>query len=161
MCVAAICFTHQSPEYLNAMEEDNPHGAGVAWARDGVLHFRRGLTAADILRMQADGELTLPYALHFRWATQGAAVPELTHPFPIGPRALGGELAGTADALLIHNGTWHNQARHIRARSDAGAWVPPDAVIDAASDTAIAAWLAQDNPGLLTEIAWATALLTI
>lgn len=161
MCIAAICFTPVPEAHLRAMEADNPHGAGVAWAADGQLHFRRGLTAAEILAMQASGVLTLPYALHFRWATQGAAVPELTHPFPLGPRALGGELTGTADQLLIHNGTWHAQDRAIRRRRAAGGWVPPEAVIDEASDTAIAAWLAADEPDLIDEILWATALLSL
>jgi predicted glutamine amidotransferase len=156
MCIAAIISVPLSADDLKLMDESNPHGGGVAWVDCGELRFRRGLGPGEIHAMQESGELTLPYLLHFRWATQGDRVPELTHPFPIGLRAMFGELEGTAESVLIHNGTWSMQDRWLRALES----VPSD-VIESASDTAIIAWLLQDNPHLINQVRWATAIGTV
>lgn len=155
MCVAAIINEPVSLEYLQAMEDDNPHGAGLAWVVPGdkQVTFHKGLTAAEIYAMQERGVMTFPYMLHFRWATQGVRSKGMTHPFPLGPRALFGELRGRAHRVLIHNGTWHNER----------AWIPdrhpiPEQLIRRASDTAIAAWIAGFAPEVLEEIDWATAV---
>lgn len=161
MCVAAVIFSPISMQYLQCMEEDNPHGAGVAWLQGDSIRFMRGLSAQDIYQMQEDKVMTYPYLMHYRWATHGDKIPQLTHPFPIGPRALLGELHGNAPAVLIHNGTWNSYdkaaGRHIRA----GNYEIPEEIFDAASDTAVAAFLAQDNPEILDEIMWATAVAEI
>lgn len=153
MCVAAVVFQPVSARYLQAMEDDNPHGAGVAWQDGNAIRFHRGLTAAEIFEMQESGQMTYPYLLHFRWATHGAKVPELTHPFPTGVRALLGELAGTAPEVLIHNGTWHGWYTVGRSR------MPPElrSLVHHVSDTAVAAFLAAYNSDILDEVHWATA----
>lgn len=165
MCVAAIISCPVSLDYLRKMAESNPHGGGVAWpdAASGLMRFKKGLTAEEIHALQESGELTFPYLLHFRWATAGDKVPEMTHPFPVGIRALFGELEGAAEQVLIHNGTmsWAQQKY----------WVPntdylyhlPWELINRASDTAIAAWLLAE-PGsqdILKALQWATCLASV
>src|SRR5690242_17072085 len=107
MCIAAIIHEALPQNYLNEMERDNPHGGGVAWFQGASIRFRRGVTAKQVGAMQADGSLTYPYLLHFRWATHGPRIPQLTHPFPLGKRAFKGELHGAAPKVLIHNGVWN------------------------------------------------------
>lgn len=154
MCIAAIINTPVEADYLQEMEKDNPHGAGVAWFDGTSIQFRRGLKAAQIWEMQTSGEMSYPYLLHFRWATHGAQVPELTHPFPTGPRALFGELTGAADSVLIHNGVW-NQCTKYEDFIEA-----PGKVIDSTSDTGILAYLVGEYEwsSLLKDVPWATAL---
>lgn len=165
MCVAAVIYKPVSLDYLKEMHDSNPHGAGVAWPdyAAGVMRFKKGLTYEEIHALQEAGELTYPYLLHFRWATEGDTVPQMTHPFPVGVRALFGELEGTADQVLIHNGTmsWSQQKY----------WVPdtdymyhlPWELINRASDTAIAAWLIKE-PGsedILKALQWATCVASV
>lgn len=158
MCVACIIFNPVPLNYLEAMEHDNPHGAGIAWEQDGAIRFMRGLTAKDIFQLQEDKVMTYPYLMHYRWATHGVHAPELTHPFPIGPRALMGELSGSTNAVLIHNGTWSAYDKNAIAHVNKGNYEFPEELLGQQSDTAIAAWLAEDNPDILDGIAWATAV---
>lgn len=152
MCIAAIIFKKLSREYLRHMDTDNPHGGGIACMKNGRLFFLKGLTGEAVYELQEAGALSYPYLLHFRWATQGDKIPEWCHPFPVGPRALMGETAGFTDELIIHNGTWHNEAEWIPLVSEL-----PDNLVRQASDTAIAAWLMKDHPEILDEVQWATA----
>ena len=156
MCIAAIINNPIKRAYLDEMHKDNPHGGGVAWHQDGKLHFKRGLDADAVWEMQDNGTLTFPYLLHFRWATHGEIVPELTHPFPLGMRALFGELEGTAQSVLIHNGVWNactTWLDMVRA---------PAELVKATSDTGIAAYLLGKYPGIfqqkLDSIPWAIAV---
>lgn len=155
MCVAAVIRKPISAAYLQSMHDDNPHGGGVAWlAPDGSgIRFAKGLNAKQIHFMQETKLLTFPYLLHFRWATHGGICDELTHPFPTGHRALMGELSGVARQVLIHNGTWHKYSEWVDyLRGDI-----PDSLLDAASDTAIAAFLYEDFPEIGDEVPWAVA----
>jgi hypothetical protein len=153
VCVAAIINKPLSREHLQCMDDDNPHGGGVAWLQNGRIAFRRGLTASQIYAMQECGVLTFPYLLHFRWATHGSRTMKLTHPFPTGARAFDGELRGEADEVLIHNGVWHDY-RH---------WEPiigpevPYWKLDDISDTAVAAYFYAWFPEIADEIPWAVA----
>ncbi len=158
MCVAAVIFSPISAEYLKCMEDDNPHGAGIAWEQDGAIQFVKGLTAAEIHEMQESGVMSYPYLLHFRWATHGDKVAALTHPFPIGPRALLGETAGSADKILIHNGTWHWYDDFATKHVAKGNYEFPEELISSVSDTAIAAWLAFYDDSILDSVPWATAV---
>lgn len=161
MCVAAVIFEPVSMEYLTAMEDDNPHGAGVAWLQDGRIRFARGLTAADIFQMQSDNVMSYPYLMHYRWATHGEKIPELTHPFPLGPRALMGELHGSASAVLIHNGTWSAYETNATKFVNEGNYELPEEVLACGSDTAIAAYLALHDQDILDSVQWATAVAEI
>lgn len=157
MCIAAIIFSPVPFEYLESMDEDNPHGGGVAWEverEDGTktIRFKRGLNHKQIWEMQQAGEMNYPYLLHFRWATHGARVPQLTHPFPVGPRALFGELEGDSDEVLIHNGMWSHYGHEVPTWSEF-----PDELVNLVSDTAIAAWRADSDESVLDQVPWATA----
>lgn len=150
MCVAVI-VKGKSPTQgeLLDMEINNPHGAGLAWADpDGRgVAYRKGLDAFQVYQLLQD--MPRPALLHFRWATHGPKVPRLCHPFPLGPKALlSVTLEGTAQAVLIHNGVWSSYRRH------APAW----AKLEEFSDTAVAAYVARDNPGILEDVSWATAV---
>ena len=143
------------------MEDDNPHGAGVAWEQDGAIRFVKGLSAKDIFQMQEDKVMSYPYLMHYRWATHGARVKELTHPFVIGPRALMGELSGSANAVLIHNGTWDAYEKRAGEYINSGNYEMPLPMLNKMSDTAVAAWLAAFDPDVLDEVLWATAVAEI
>lgn len=158
MCVAAVIFEKVSYKYLQHMEDDNPHGAGVAWEQDGAIHFLKGLTAKEIYDLQEAGVMSYPYLMHYRWATHGDRVPELTHPFPLGPRALLGETSGSADRVLIHNGTWSYYDGIVERFMNDGNYELPEELIQCASDTALAAWLAEYDESILDSVMWATAL---
>lgn len=158
MCVAAVIFNPIPLSWLECMENDNPHGAGVAWEHNNKIQFVKGLTAKEIYDMQEAGAMSYPYLLHFRWATHGDKVAELTHPFPLGPRALLGETSGCAESVLIHNGTWNYYDTEVRRHLTEGNYEIPEEVIDAGSDTAIAAWLAFWDQSVLDSVAWATAI---
>ncbi len=158
MCIAAIIKEPISREYLHEMNKDNPHGGGVAWLENGFIRFERGLDDAAIWDLQQNGALTYPYFLHFRWATHGGVVPQLTHPFPVGPRALFGELSGYATSVFMHNGVWNGYAAHLHKV------LAPKALVDAASDTAVAAYLLGTDPEFidkLDNIPWATAIMAV
>jgi predicted glutamine amidotransferase len=163
MCVACIIYSKESLEHFQMMEKSNPHGAGVAWVdttRSGArkVFFQKGLTAQDIFNLQEDGTLTFPYLAHFRWATHGPKVPELTHPFPLGGDALFPDCEGEVDSALIHNGVWYSYKHHLPA------WLKDskyDKLVESLSDTQLAAYLAKDNPAILDDIDWATSVMSV
>jgi len=151
MCVAAIVYEPVKKDDLLLMEKENPHGGGVAWydAEARCIWFHKGITAEYIFSLQQSGALSYPYLLHFRWATHGEIVPALAHPFVTGPRALMGEVHGKAQEVMIHNGVW-NDYRNFLQYVDA-----PKALIEEASDTAIAAALFPTMPHIARRMPWA------
>lgn len=153
MCVAAVIYNPLTLSDLKNMEDSNPDGAGVSWRDGNAIRFKRGLTAQEIFDLQEEGEVTYPYFVHFRWATYGDKVGALTHPFPLGMRALFGELDGTTDAVLMHNGSWSGWSSYL---SDIP--LPQDA-LTCQSDTAVAAYIARDNEDILDQVHWATAIM--
>jgi hypothetical protein len=157
MCVAALLYTRPKTSDIECMFDHNPHGAGFAYQHGDTLRIVRGLmTVTDLLRALDDEPIVYPALLHFRWATHGGQIPELTHPFPTGVQALMGELDTTSDQVLIHNGTWANYSRYIAKIVDATKL--PHSVVEGQSDTAIAAFLARDDEALLENVYWATAI---
>lgn len=157
MCVAAIIHKPVSFESMHCMDTDNPHGAGVAWFADGQLRFKRGLKAEHIYAMQESGEITYPYLMHYRWATHGDRIPELTHPFPTGPRAFAGELEGTAEQVIIHNGVWNDYVNWLEWIDSS---VPTEAIMSS-SDTGVAAYFYAEFPDIGHQIPWAVASATV
>lgn len=161
MCVAAVIYKPETKEHLKSMQDHNPHGAGVAWCHiDSAGHksitWTKGLGYEDIFDLQESGALTYPYLLHFRWATHGPKVPELAHPFPMGPEAFFHDTAGEAQSVLIHNGVWRKYEDHIPSwlNKEVHPWL---------SDTQVAAYVA-GLPGrekILDEVDWATAIMRV
>lgn len=149
MCVAVIVESKDRipSEYLKAMAEHNPDGGGVAWIDGDLIQYRKGLTWQQIDSFQH--LLPRPFLLHFRIATRGGKIPELTHPFPVGMQAFTDDLTGMAPAVLIHNGTWMDFRKHVPEGIDA----------NLVSDTQTAAYVAETNEKILDEVKWSNAIM--
>lgn len=149
MCVAVVVDTRENIplKNLEAMEKSNPDGAGIAWVDGDNVHFRKGLTAAQIFEIQ-DG-LPRPLFIHFRIATRGAKIPELTHPFPVGMQSFLGELSGTAQTVFMHNGTWPEYRKYVPEGIDA----------DKVSDTQTAAYALTFDESILVDVVWSNAIM--
>lgn len=106
MCIIALCQTRKpSLDELKNCEKSNNHGAGIAWIKDGIVHWRKGIDDIE-KHYNFIKKLPLPILIHFRLASSGSVCRELTHPFPIEsdvPLALKGE---TKNGVIAHNGTW-------------------------------------------------------
>lgn len=102
MCVIAVCET-QRPDLKTLLkcETENPHGGGIAWRENGVVKFKKGIDAKEILTIS--NRVELPFVIHFRIATAGGQSPKMCHPFPIGGSV---KMHGNANAVLFHNGHW-------------------------------------------------------
>jgi len=104
MCV--ICFKNLgaelSREDASLMWEANDHGAGYAlWdetSQDWLV--KKGFMSFEGLWKEIEPYCGRDHILvvHFRIASRGKVVPDLTHPFPI-------EMEGGKTAWLFHNGT--------------------------------------------------------
>ncbi|MEM4407709.1 MAG: hypothetical protein QXI19_03100 [Candidatus Caldarchaeum sp.] len=94
---------------LHTCFENNPDGAGIAWADGQWVHVIRGLMTLETLGLalesfstELEKNLTV---FHFRQATVGGVLPALTHPFPL--PAYADKKYSTmykAKAVLFHNG---------------------------------------------------------
>lgn len=150
MCVAVVVEADTpKPFELWQMDSHNPHGAGVAWCEGDIIRYRKGLTWKQV--QDLGDSLPKPWLLHFRWATHGGKIARLTHPFPLGHKALSNfKLTGSAEAVLIHNGTWSNYRKYVPGKFRK---------VDL-SDTAIAAYVAgTKGEEILDEVSWATAVM--
>jgi hypothetical protein len=106
MCVIAICEQRRlTSDEVRQMAAANPHGIGLAWANkaNGQAAYVKGLSVDEALA--AIDAAPLPQVVHFRFASVGGVTPELCHPFPI-ERVPSQDMAGTAHAVVFHNGTW-------------------------------------------------------
>lgn len=89
MCIIAIkCKGVKLPDEqtLKTMWTNNPHGAGIMYARDGKVFIDKGYMdwTAFHERIKSLGDLTdTPLIMHFRIATHGSVIPGNTHPFPV------------------------------------------------------------------------------
>lgn len=136
MCVILSCkVKHPTFSMLERAHAANPHGAGVAWLKDGQVYWRKGLDAVQVSELITDGTLQFPYVVHFRLASVGEQSPELCHPFPIVDLSPT-DLQGTASQVLFHNGTWRDYESHLLKMPLQGA----------VSDTRVlAAWMAMND----------------
>ncbi len=106
MCVIAVAETRRiSRDELMLQWEANPHGGGLAYIKDGQVHYEKGFESPDEL-WKAVKKLPLPYVVHTRIATAGGIRRDLTHPFPITERVKLA-LRGACKAVLFHNGHWN------------------------------------------------------
>jgi len=110
MCVITI-----SPEgkklnkkKIEEMWDSNPHGAGVAYPLSSKkLKVVKGIMELDdFLKIYYDIP-EVPHVFHFRFASVGARIPELTHPFDVND-PFRTELIFVTDKVLFHNGTISN-----------------------------------------------------
>lgn len=149
MCVAVVVESPKQlkPSDIKAMADANPHGGGVAWIDGDLIQYRKGLDWTEIAWMQ--DHLPRPFFMHFRIATRGEKIPELTHPFPVGMDSFVGDLTGLARAVVMHNGTW----------SRYGSYVPHGINREAVSDTQVAAYVAGFDETILDEVGWSNAIM--
>lgn len=108
MCVIAVCKKRKlTDKEVELMWQSNPEGAGLAWAEDGQVHYRKGfMKLRDFKKFYGSREFPFPHIAHFRITSAGVTTPELTHPFIVShtsPHQL--EYHGP-DPVLFHNGTY-------------------------------------------------------
>lgn len=135
MCVIISCREKlPEPKILKLAERANRDGGGVAWIHEGAVRWKKGITAAEMNKLVADGEIKAPAVFHFRLATVGRPSAALCHPFPI---QLGSptDLEGTTHGeVFFHNGHWSSW-RQVYDRT------PLEG--EASDSRVLAAWLAQ------------------
>lgn len=89
MCVIAIKrmgVKMPDEKTLKTMWTNNPHGAGIMYARDGKVYIDKGYMdwTSFIGRIESLGDVTdTALVMHFRIATHGGVIPGNTHPFPV------------------------------------------------------------------------------
>lgn len=120
---------------LELAEARNPHGGGIAWLHEDKVRYMKGLTANEIAK--ARHYTTAPWIIHFRIATVGGIIPELTHPFPVDTHT-DLELYGESDAVLAHNGHWWGWQREFYPSVEEKDYFPDGAW----SDSRAMAWMA-------------------
>ena len=106
MCVIFIAEkTRPTEEQVAQAFEQNDAGAGIAYRKDGLVHFEKGLDVNQIKKLCA--EVPLPFIAHFRIPSGNFPKrDDLCHPFPVekaAPLMLKGTTKGT---VLFHNGHW-------------------------------------------------------
>lgn len=108
MCLLAICQSRaMSTEEFDESWRSNDHGFGFARAVKGGVYYRKGImNKEEALAFYQSVCHKLPHVVHFRRASVGGVLPELTHPFVVTPfDADQNALEGTVDSVLLHNGT--------------------------------------------------------
>ena len=86
ICVSPAKVRQPSTKTIRTMFEQNPHGAGYMYARDGMVHISKGyMNIDDFLSALHDEHFTAkdPVVYHFRISTQAGVNPQMTHPFPL------------------------------------------------------------------------------
>src|SRR5260221_10234793 len=107
MCVIYVCNSNVPDEWeLAGGALSNSDGAGVAWREKGVIKWEKGIDEVKDV-MEITKKVKLPIVIHFRTASAGPAIPELTHPFPL-VKGIPLDLTGSAPAVLFHNGHMTN-----------------------------------------------------
>lgn len=115
-----MCVIIASPKGVKIPEDilresacSNRDGAGIAWIKDGKVHWIKGLMKIDDV-LKAYQSITGPHAIHFRLATHGGNTPLLTHPFPITDQVRL-DLKGSGFKLLMHNGVYSDWQDDLKA----------------------------------------------
>jgi len=109
MCVIAVCNRMLTEEELTNCWRSNSDGAGVAWMSRKVVRWKKGfMTKEDLEKWYFElSPPPIPHVVHFRSATAGDIVPELTHPFVID--VVKSTIKGkTKRGVLFHNGVITN-----------------------------------------------------
>lgn len=107
MCVIFCIDDGKFPdlETLKSAESLNSHGAGIAYIKNGTVHYEKGIDSARIHTLIKNGNIGKKAIIHFRIASIGDVSKKLCHPFPISPDAEL-HLSGIApNGVLFHNGT--------------------------------------------------------
>jgi len=119
MCIIAVSKSrHLTEEEFRNCYRNNPDGFGMSWSTGVDNRFKKGLMTYDeswkfYQNMIKKHGLKFPYVCHFRIKTEGAIIPELTHPFIISRKSpLNLKWKGD-NSLLFHNGTISGWRRYL------------------------------------------------
>lgn len=95
MCLAALKLPDQEipGEYIREAMRSNPHGAGIAYAKNDRVCIVKGIWSADSAIKILRRLKRYPVAFHARYATHGKVSRANCHPFRIAD-----------DCAAIHNG---------------------------------------------------------
>jgi hypothetical protein len=122
------CFTH------------NRDGVGFAWFGEGMNHYVKGMTEEEeAWKFYEEQVRVLPHVAHFRIASTGEVVKELTHPFIVDKNSPIKMKYSGEKPLLFHNGTisgW--QSLLLTHYMNMGKSIPDEPM----SDTRVAAMIA-------------------
>lgn len=112
MCLLAICKTRKlTKEEFEASWDYNNDGFGMGW-KDAQhrVHFVKGIMKLEDALSAYEGiDDHCKHIVHFRKASVGGKIPELTHPFLVSedsPITLEGHDVDIP--LLFHNGHWYD-----------------------------------------------------
>lgn len=124
MCliIASSSGKRISKKILEEAANSNRDGGGIAWLAGSKVRFRKGLEMEEIDELLDKDAKGCPWVVHFRIASIGPAIPELTHPFTIDDAA-STEGSGEADSVLFQNGTF-TQWREYLLQAVASSGVP-------------------------------------
>jgi len=174
MCIIAVSkkgVRQPSLKQLQAMFENNPHGAGYMVARDGKVEIHKGFMDWEDFARAIKNEnfkSSDPVVYHFRISTQAGVNAKMTHPFPLSSRLEHCEkLDLTCPVGLAHNGIIRMTSdaketrfsdtalfiaqymtKLIRKRSD----ITDDAVIDMIENLTNSKWAIMDSTGEIVTI---------
>ena len=134
MCVILVCPGNVRPNMktLKACEAANPHGAGVAFRKNGQVEWVKTNSVKTVHELinSVEGDVVV----HFRIASVGRVCDELRHPFPVTRDA---SLApkGKGGAVIFQNGTWSGWENALDELRAGGKVIPAGPF----SDTRVAA----------------------
>lgn len=112
MCVIALIEDKRpSTEMVEKMWNKNPDGGGLAWRKDGYVHWKKGLKLSEMQGMIKS--LPTPFIAHFRIASVGGVKDELCHPFPISEKVELDLSGKTKGGVLFHNGHWGDWKKEL------------------------------------------------
>lgn len=109
MCIIAVCEDRfLTKEEIDNCFKQNSDGAGFSWREDGKNHYIKGIMSINKfhrLYEEFKEKKILPHVVHFRTATTGGVVNDLTHPFIVSKDSPVSKLSWSGeDSLLFHNG---------------------------------------------------------
>lgn len=114
MCI--ICISDKGIRQPNKAElftmfDNNPHGSGYMFARNGKVEIHKGfMTFDDFMTAIRTEEFTEDDVViyHFRISTQAGVNPEMCHPFPLSRNIEDTKVLDCrCDAGVAHNGIIH------------------------------------------------------
>lgn len=129
MCVILITDQNRlTASTIRAAVDSNPDGNGFAWISAGKVHWRKGITTEQAIRLAQTKPL--PHVFHARIATIGKPCDALCHPFPVEARAEQTATSGaSSEGVVFHNGSWNDWRDNIDEPSS-GLWSDSRAMAD-------------------------------
>ena len=107
MCYIAVCLTRKlTDSEIGLYWSLNPDGAGVGWASGGRCHIMKGFRKLREFQQFYRGFSFQSHVVHFRFATSGRVVGELTHPFPVMSTAPVSLCWSGGAPIMVYNGHW-------------------------------------------------------